>query len=200
MEAIRVVLAEDHPIVGTGMHILEQARRLFEDLAPDTLLIEMTLADEHEPPLAAYTDAAPPAPRVFVLRGYYKCEYVFGVLTSASAPLLTEDDALQMIAESIRAGVPAGASANRHRIVAQIPPPQDTRQMMVDLTTREIEVLRQLTAGKSDQAISQQLNISKRTVRYHLQNIYAKLGVKRRSEAIVWAVRAGLGESDTSDQ
>lgn len=196
MEAIRVVLADDHPIVGAGMHILEQARRLFEDLAPDILLIEMTLADEQEPPLAECPGSAPSASRVFVLRGYRNCEYVFGIITGASAPVPTEYDALQMIAESIRADVPTKVSESRHRIVAKVPVLQleSTRETLLDLTTREIEVLRQLTTGKPDQAISQHLGISKRTVRYHLQNIYAKLGVKRRSEAIVWAVRAGLGE------
>ena len=196
MDAIRVMLADDHPIMGAGMHILGEARRLFEDLAPDILFIEMTLADEPEPQMTECAQSVPSAPQVFVLRGCHNCEYVFGVLSSGSSTMLTERDALRLIAEAIRAEVSTDAREDRLPIATKTPPPQleDTAETMPDLTTREIEVLRQLIAGKSDQAISQHLCISKRTVRYHLQNIYTKLGVQRRSEAIVRAVRAGLGE------
>jgi DNA-binding NarL/FixJ family response regulator len=134
--------------------------------------------------------------RVFVLRGYHNHAYVFGLLTTGSTGELTEHNALQMIADAIRAGQSDEIGGRSHRIVAKLPTRQleGTQETMPDLTPREREVLAQLSLGGSDLAISQQLGISKRTVRYHLQNIYSKLGIKHRSEAIVWAVRAGLGE------
>jgi DNA-binding NarL/FixJ family response regulator len=196
MEPIRVVLAADHPLVGAGVHILETARHLFKDLAPDILLIEMTLADELEPPLAEPATTAPAPTQVFVLRGYHNRAYVFGLLAGGSASGLTEHDALQTIAEAIQAGLDGDMSGRRHRIVAKLPTRQlgDAHATMPDLTARERDVLRQLTMGKSDWSIGEHLGISKSTVRYHLQNIYLKLRVTRRSEAIVWAVQTGLDE------
>src|SRR6266508_3682626 len=196
MDGIRVVLANDHPILGVGAHILEEARHLFEDLAPDILLLEMTLADEQELPPPQGTEAPPATPRVFVLRGHYNRTYVFGLLTSDSKAASTEHEALQLIADVIKAHLAGETAGLSHRIVAKLPTNrlEGTHATMPDLTARETDVLRQLTTGKSDQMIGEQLGISKRTVRYHLQNIYAKLGVKHRGGAIVWAVQAGLGE------
>jgi DNA-binding NarL/FixJ family response regulator len=196
MDAIRVVLANDHPIVGAGAHILEEARHLFEDLAPDILLLEMTLAEEQELPPPERAGPAPATPRVFVLRGHHSRTYVFGLLTSDSKAASTEHEALQLIAEAIQAHLAGETAGLSHRIVAKLPTQrlEDTQATIPDLTARETDVLRQLTTGKSDQLIGEQLGISKRTVRYHLQNIYAKLGVRHRGGAIVWAVQAGLGE------
>ena len=62
------------------------------------------------------------------------------------------------------------------------------------LTMREIEVLRSLSTGGTDRAMGEQLGVSERTIQYHLSNIYKKLGVKRRSEAIAWVLKAGFSD------
>jgi DNA-binding NarL/FixJ family response regulator len=194
MDAIHIVLADDHPIVNAGMHILAEARHLVEDLAPDILLLEMALAVEPEPLSTQQVISGPT--RVFALRGYHNHAYVFGLLASGSTDELTEHNALQMIADAIYARQSGEIGGRSQRIEAKWPTDrlEAAQAAMPDLTPREREVLAQLSRGGSDQAISQQLGISKRTVRYHLQNIYSKLGIRHRSEAIVWAVRAGLGE------
>jgi DNA-binding NarL/FixJ family response regulator len=64
------------------------------------------------------------------------------------------------------------------------------------LSLREEEVLRLLARGWSNDQIAQTLHISERTVRYHLGNIYGKLGVIGRGEAIAWAVRHGLADPE----
>ena len=63
------------------------------------------------------------------------------------------------------------------------------------LSEREQDVLRLLALGKENQEIGDRLGISERTVRYHLRNIYDKLGVQRRGEAIAWAVRQRLDKT-----
>lgn len=196
LDTIHVVLAHDHPLVGAGMHILEEARHLFEDLAPDTLLIEMSLADAPDLMLAEPAAPAPAASRVFVLRGYQNRAFVFGLLGNELAAGLTEQDALQAIAESIQARSAGEAAGPSRRIVAKLPAHQleGDAAATIDLTARESDVLRQLTAGKSDRDIGAHLGISETTVHYHLKNVYRKLGVRRRSEAIVWAIRSGWTE------
>src|SRR5688500_3310164 len=125
MDAIRVVLAHDHPIVGAGVHILETARHLFEDLAPDILLIEMAVSEELGPLSAHAAEPVPSSPRVFVLRGHHNRAYVFGLLTDESATAPTEHGALKMIAQAIQAGLDGEAEGRSHRILAKLP----TRQL-----------------------------------------------------------------------
>ena len=64
------------------------------------------------------------------------------------------------------------------------------------MTAREVQVLQQLVTGKTNRAIGQHLGMSEWTVRYYLKTIYQKLGVNRRSEAIVRVVEAGWTHND----
>lgn len=187
MDAIRVVLAPEHPITGAGIHILEEVRHLFEDLAPDLLVIEMALAEESSSPLRESPKSAETTARVLVLKGYHSRIRVFALLGDEADAGMTDHSALQAIADTLRAGLDGETS--QRRIVARLP----ARQLEADnaasvLTTRERDVLRELTTGKSDQDIGRQLGISPWTVRYHLKRIYHKLNVKRRSEAIAWVM------------
>jgi DNA-binding NarL/FixJ family response regulator len=191
MEPIRIVLADDHPIVGAGAHILETVRHLFEDLAPDMLLIEMSIADPLDQATPRCAPSAPAAPRVLLLRGCQNRVLMFGLLADDSTSSLSERDALHMIARALQAPLEDETQTRSQRIVAQgqTEPGPGTAD---HFTVREIDILQQLATGKSDRAISEQLGISPSTVRYHLQNIYKKMGVQHRSEAIVWAIRAGI--------
>jgi DNA-binding NarL/FixJ family response regulator len=62
------------------------------------------------------------------------------------------------------------------------------------LTSRELEVLRLLAGAASNREIAERLNISPRTVETHLANIYGKLGVRGRTEAMLWAIREKVAE------
>jgi DNA-binding NarL/FixJ family response regulator len=62
------------------------------------------------------------------------------------------------------------------------------------LTTRELEILRLLGAGKANKEIAAELRISERTARTHVSNILGKLGLTSRTQAALWAVRQGLVE------
>ena len=69
----------------------------------------------------------------------------------------------------------------------------------VRLTKREIEVLAQVTEGKSSREVAEALLVSKRTVDFHLANVFGKLGVNNRLQAFRRAVRLGLLPTDDSD-
>jgi DNA-binding NarL/FixJ family response regulator len=68
--------------------------------------------------------------------------------------------------------------------------------LMAELTTREVEVLRLLGAGKANKEIAAELSISERTARTHVSNILGKLGLSSRTQAALWAVREGLLPAD----
>src|SRR6266545_6751666 len=172
-DEIRAVLDHHHPIIHTGMHILEEMHHLFKDIVPDILLIEMALSNEPDSLLDDSFGSVRPMTRVCVLRGYHNRAYVFGLLTSGSDGPLTDQDALEIINEATHDQHTGVAMSYNHRIVASKPTRQlkDQRSAIPALTTREIEVLHHLSVGKTNQAISQELSISEWTVRFHVKNI-----------------------------
>ncbi|HJR81088.1 MAG TPA: LuxR C-terminal-related transcriptional regulator [Anaerolineales bacterium] len=61
-----------------------------------------------------------------------------------------------------------------------------------DLTSRELEILQLVLAGYTNQAIAQKIRISRKTVEFHLDNIYTKIGVRTRTMAGIWAIQQGM--------
>lgn len=61
-----------------------------------------------------------------------------------------------------------------------------------DLTSRELEVLQLVIAGKTNKAIANEIDISEKTVEFHLDNIYSKIGARTRLMAGIWALRHGV--------
>lgn len=192
MDGIRVVLADHDSLVDAGMHILEQMRQLFDDLAPRSVLIEMSLPSASTEPDGQRLPPAPVAPRVIALHDDQQRVFVFGVLTGASATELTRQTALQTIKEAMGTDCDGAGDRHRHRSNAQATTSHSSSASVAipDLTAREVLVLQQLITGKTNRAIGQHLGISEWTVRYYLKTIYQKMGVNRRSEAIVRAVEA----------
>ena len=68
-------------------------------------------------------------------------------------------------------------------------------ELAEELTSRELEVLRLVGAGRANKEIAAELGISERTARTHVSNILAKLGLSSRTQAALWAVREGLVEA-----
>jgi DNA-binding NarL/FixJ family response regulator len=196
MEGIHVVLAPNHPIGHAGAQLLETALHLFDDLAPDVLLVDMALSDATGPPPSDQAQEER-SPRVFVIRGQDTGTYIFGLRAARSSTSLSEQHALQLIIETIQAGLENQVSGQSQRIIAKLPARgvPGAAPTHHSLTVRELEVLRSLSTGVTDRAMGEQLGVSERTIQYHLSNIYKKLGVKRRSEAITWALRAGFSDA-----
>ena len=61
-----------------------------------------------------------------------------------------------------------------------------------DLTSRELEILQWVLAGRTNREIAAQIYVSEKTVEFHLQNIYTKAGVRKRSLATIWAIQQGV--------
>jgi len=75
----------------------------------------------------------------------------------------------------------------------------DATEALSALTPREVEVLRLIARGLDNTAIAQELCLTKRTVQNHISNIYGKLGVASRAEAVLLAIRNGLGSDSSKD-
>jgi DNA-binding NarL/FixJ family response regulator len=128
-----------------------------------------------------------------ILTAHIDLEHILALFKAGARGYMLKDEALGTIAAAVRA-VASGETWMSAAIMECLV--DHAASELADepgLSVRESEVLRQLVTGKENREIGVALHISERTVRFHLRNIYDKLGVQRRAEAIAWGVRRGLG-------
>jgi len=135
---------------------------------------------------------------VLVLTAYKDERTVFGLLERGAAGYVLKDEALEHLAEAVRAAAsgetwlsPAVAS----RVVARAVEDEVSRAPRgspFSLTPRETEVLKLLARGLDNATIADCLTVTKRTVQNHVSRIYAKLGAASRTQAALWAIENGL--------
>lgn len=207
MSQIRVLLADDHPIIRSGIRLLlEQATDitvvgetdrgsdvvgLVDQLRPDVLLLDMEMPGKSGVAVAQELQQIGADVRVLVLSAYDDDEYIASLLATGASGYLTKEEALNTIVDAVR-GVARGEDGwFSRRAVAQIAALARKEQTRsdIDLTEREEEVLKMLSEGWTNLRIANALTVSERTIRFHLSNIYEKLGVSSRAEAISWALK-----------
>jgi len=209
-----VVLADDHPVVRSGIRgLLEdapeievvgeaadgaEALKFVAELTPDVLILDMEM-----PVLSGVEVARKLAGgdvRVLALSAYNDEQYIFATLASGVAGYLTKDEAPEHIVEAVR-GVARGdrgwlSRSIADKVVSHAQPQLSAYSELLDpLTNREQEVLCLMSQSYDNSEIAHVLLIAERTVKNHVSNIYSKLGVKGRTKAIAWAVERGIGRA-----
>lgn len=203
---IRVLMIDDHPIVRSGIRMLlekagnievvgeadrgDDAVGLLKRLKPDVLLLDMEMPGKTGVEVAREVEAARLPVRVLALSAHDDEEYILNLLANGAAGYLTKEEALDTIIDAVH-GVANGEEGwLSRRAAARMATMTRKRQRdIIDLTDREEEVLKFVSEGWTNNRIATELALSERTVRFHLTNIYDKLGVTSRAEAISWAVR-----------
>ncbi len=209
MPDIRVLIADDHPIVCKGIHnLLEpavgiavvgeahsgaEALQLIESLRPDVVLLDVELSDMSGIDVIRRLNEANISVRVLGLSSYDDREFISQLLALGASGYLLKDEIPEQIIEAVR-GVARGETGWVSRKVAaklsQIL--QKDQEGVADLTRRELDVLRLVVEAKTNGEIGMLLGISEKTVEKHLDTIFRKLGVASRVEAAVLAVRSEL--------
>lgn len=213
MDKIRVLLADDHVLVREGTRELleregdfvvvgeadngEQAVGLAIELRPDVALMDIAMPVLNGIEATKQIKTNCPATAVLILTAYEDDQYVFALLEAGAAGYLLKDVRSRDLIEAIRA-VNAGESV-LHPVVARKVvdrfarrPDQPSEESPLErLTEREMEVLRLAAKGWSNRDIAKALVLSVRTVQGHLQNIFDKLDVGSRTEAVVQALQQG---------
>jgi DNA-binding NarL/FixJ family response regulator len=208
--AVRVVLADDHPVVRDGLAALlaaidgievvgfagsgREAVRAAVTLAPDVLVMDINMPDLDG--VAATREIRRSAPGVGVLMLTMLDDEgsVRAALQAGAAGYVLKGDSRQQIVRAIQA-VAAGdviLNAGVARQVVDPGIPASTPPPLAQLTVRERQILQQLAGGASSAAIARRLGIAPKTVNNALSTIFGKLGVANRTEAALLAHRAGL--------
>ncbi len=209
MSPIKVVVADDHPVVRSGIRTLldkvvdievlgeaatgGQALELVNKLQPDILLLDMEMPDLNGREVAQKLRSNNSRVRILALSAYDDPVYIRELLESGAAGYLVKEEAPETIVDAIR-GVAHGEQGwVSRRIAAQMV--SWVRGDEVDgsnLTPREMDVLRLVVDGNTNQSIANTLGISEKTVEKYMDAIFTKLNVSSRVEAAVYAVRFGL--------
>jgi len=213
MEKIRVLLAEDHVVVREGTRELirreqdmevvgeagdgEEAIELATKLRPDVVIMDIAMPRVNGIEATRRIKELYPATAVLILTAYDNEQYIFALLEAGAAGYLLKNVRRSELIHAVRA-VYAGESVLHPVVIRKVlqrfsgakgrPGEGGGRDT---LTERETEVLRLASKGISNKDIARELVVSARTVQAHLGNIFNKLGVGSRTEAVLYALRRG---------
>ncbi|MEZ4736910.1 MAG: response regulator transcription factor [Caldilineaceae bacterium] len=216
MAAIRILLADDHTLFRQGLRQIcevkggfvvvgdvadgEQAVRLAEELRPNVILIDINMPRLNGIQATAQIVAANPDARVIVLTMYRQDQYVFDAIKAgAKGYLLKNADAADLL-EGIRQVYRGEVLLDAHiagRVVDEfrrLSRSEETASDPMALTDSEMETLRLVAQGLSNEQIAQALNFSPQTVANRIRLIYQKLHVNNRTQAALYALRRGWAE------
>lgn len=210
---IRILLADDHAVVREGTKELlereadlavvaeasdgKEAVQLAIRERPDVVVMDFAMPQLNGIEATRQIKAIAPGIAVLVLTAYDSDQYIFGFLEAGAAGYLLKDVHVNEVINAIRA-VHAGESVLHptiaRRVIDRFVLPNGKRteeDALEDLTEREMEVLKLAATGRSNREIGTELTISVRTVQTHLNNVFNKMGVGSRTEAVIYALRKG---------
>ena len=211
MGKIKVLLAEDHAIVREGTRELiqhepdmkvigeasdgEEAIELAGKLHPDVVIMDIAMPKLNGIEATKRIKVLYPTTAVLILTAYDNDQYIFALLEAGAAGYLLKNVRGCELVDAVRA-VYAGESVLyptvARRIIDRLVSPTPTESQTIEsLSKRETEVLKLAAKGISNKDIAQQLFISPRTVQVHLGNIFNKLSVGSRTEAVLYGLRRG---------
>ena len=213
MDQIRILLADDHALLRQGTKELLEREEGLEVVAeagdgktavqlatrqrPDVVIMDFAMPKLNGIEATKQIKAIDPTIAVLVLTAYDSQQYIFAFLEAGAAGYLLKDVQIDELVSAIRA-VHAGESV-LHPVIARKVINRfahqgeglDEESALDRLTKRELEVLKLAAKGMSNHQIALELSISVRTVQTHLSNIFSKMGVGSRIEAVIRGLRQG---------
>lgn len=204
-QPIRILIADDHPIVRAGLAaMLEiqpeenltvvgqanngcEAVELFAQLQPDIALIDLQMPQMDGVATIATIRKQFPSAHLIVLTTYDRDEDIYRGLQAGAKAYLLKDTPREELLACIQA-VHAGRSFIPMEVGARLA----ERMNSPELSKRECEVLQLMTAGISNLEIAEALNITEGTVKSHINNILSKLNVSDRTQAVIAALKRGI--------
>lgn len=210
-EQITIIIADDHAIVRQGVRAFleiqpdlavvgEAAVRMAAELVPDVVLMDLVMPGIGGVEATRQVKRVSPHTQVIVLTSYHEDEHIFPALRAGALSYVLKDVNPDELAETIRKAA-KGESVLHLRVASRVV--QEIRgekgatpNLFLELSNRELEVLRLIADGLPNAAIAGKLVISEKTVKGHVGNILSKLHMMDRTQAAVFAWQQGLMRSE----
>ena len=211
---IRILIADDQELVRTGFRVVLDAEPdlevvgeagdglaaldAAETLKPDVVLMDIRMPNLDGIEATRRIAAGDRAPRILILTTFDLDDYVYEALRAGASGFLLKDVRAEELRQAIRM-VAAGDALLSPTITRRLienytrrPPPSMQPAPLVDLTPRELEVLRLVARGLSNADIARELVVGDATVKTHVARIFSKLDLHDRAQAVVLAYESGL--------
>jgi NarL family two-component system response regulator LiaR len=215
-ESIRILIADDHAIVRKGLRTLiasetgmevageagdgVEAVEMALALQPDVILMDMVMPRQSGLAAIQQIREEDCASRILVLTSFAEDDQIFPSIRAGALGYLLKDaspDELLQAIYDVHRGEPSLDPGVAMKLMQEIGHPADLPPTEEPLTEREVEVLRLVARGMSNQEIAEELVISQRTAANHVANILSKLHLANRTQAALYALREGLASLDT---
>jgi NarL family two-component system response regulator LiaR len=211
-DKISIVITDDHALVRQGIRAFlelqpdltvigeadsgEAAVRKAAELIPDIMLMDLVMPGIGGVEATRQVKQASPHTQVIVLTSYHEDEYIFPALRAGALSYVLKDVGPDELAETIRKAA-RDESVLHPRVAARVVQEirgakRDTPNLFIELSERELEVLRLIADGLTNASIAEKLVISEKTVKGHVSNILSKLHIFDRTQAAVFAWQQGL--------
>lgn len=211
MESINILIADDHPVVREGLiamlsreadfNVVGEAKDGVEavsrakELKPDVVLMDLRMPEMDGVEAMRQIRSAMPDIKFIILTTYSDDDYIFSGIEAGARAYLLKDAPREDLFKAIRA-VSRGESLIQPVVASKLLDrfSQLSRRTPSgeELSERELEVLCLMAKGAANKEISAELNIAQSTVKTHITNIFQKLGVNDRTEAVTQALKKGL--------
>ena len=210
---IRILIADDHAIVREGLRTLitakpglelvgeaadgEEAVVMARSVCPDVILLDMIMPRKDGLEAIQAIKAESPLARILVLTSFSDDDKVFAAIKAGALGYLLKDSSPQQLIQAIRdvyQGQPSLHPTIALKLIRELNQPSDLPLSEEPLSERELETLRLVAQGLTNQEIAERLAISERTVGKHVSNILDKLHLANRTQAALYALRRGLAD------
>ena len=211
-EPITILLVDDHKIVRQGVRAFfdaheeidvigeagsgEEAIKLVEERVPDVVLMDLIMPGMDGVEATRLTKNISPRTQIVVLTSYHDDEHIFPALQAGALSYILKDVEMDELAEAVIKASRGEATLHPQvasRVIQELHGRKNNENTLdVELTKREIEILKAIAQGMTNIEIAEKFIISKYTVKGHVSNILSKLHLADRTQAAVYAWQQGV--------
>jgi two-component system, NarL family, response regulator LiaR len=210
---IRILIADDHELVRQGLvallsvkpgiEVIGQAKdgveaiELARELTPDIILMDLLMPEKNGIEATREIKNDNPDTRVLIITSFAEDENVYKAIKAGALGYLLKDSSPQDLIQAIHDVCAGKMSLHPNialKLIDELNRPTTKKTIEEPMTEREVEVLKLVAKGQSNQEIAEGLVVSERTVGAHVSNILGKLHLANRTQAALYALREGLSD------